>query len=193
MVFPKYSIKFQIILGIVFGLLNFLFSVLCTQILQIPLFMDMIFVYAGSFIGLPCGIIVGLIHNLLVTIVFEKNILHLLYVICCITGTILTRISIRHENFNWIRLFLLIFVSTVLISFEGSLIYYLFFSENLNYKEEFEILFITYSLVTHNIGIQLSAFLARLPVNLIDKTIAVLAGFWIYAGLRKIKRAPGNS
>lgn len=184
--FPKYSVKLQILIGLVFGVLNFFFSVLCTQILHIPLFMDMVFIFAASFFGLPCGIIASVIHSILNTIIYMDYSSRFLYVICCITGTLLTRwLLCKKENYNWIRIFLLIFVSTVIISMEGSLIYYLFFTEDANYVEDTTILFITYNLVAQNIGLQISAFLARLPVNLIDKTIAVLGGLGIYAGLRK--------
>lgn len=184
--FPKYSVKSQIFLGLAFGVLNFFFSVLCTQILHIPLFMDMVFVFAASFFGLPCGIIASVIHYLLNTIIYMDYSSRFLYVICCITGTLLTRwLLCKKENYNWIRIFLLIFVSTVIISMEGSLIYYFFFIEDSNYVEDTTILFITYNLVAQNIGLQISAFFARLPVNLIDKTIAVLGGLGIYALLHK--------
>ena len=191
--FPKYSVKLQILIGLVFGVLNFFFSVLCTQILHIPLFMDMVFIFAASFFGLPCGIIASVIQSLLSTIIYWDYSFRFLYGICCITGTLLTRwLVCRNESSNLISIFLLIFVSTVVISIEGSLIYSFFFTEDSNYVEDTTILFITYNLVAQNIGLQISAFFARLPVNLIDKTIAVLGGLGIYVGLRKIRGTLGN-
>lgn len=185
--FPKYPIKTQIILALIFTPLNFLLSLLCTKILNIPLFMDMVFVYAASFFGIPCGIIVGVLYTALCAIVFQHNILHMLYAICCVTGTLLTRLLVtRHEDFSWIRIVILIFVSTVIISFEGSLIYYFFLAGDVSHQEEPIILFLIYNLVLQNIGIQLSAFFARLPVNLFDKAIAVFGGFLAYLGVIKL-------
>ena len=40
-----------------------------------------------------------------------------------------------------------------------------------------------------NLGVQVSAFLARLPVNLIDKAIAVFGGFGIFLSARKIVKS----
>lgn len=78
------------------------------------------------------------------------------------------------------------FVSTVVISFEGSLIYSIFFLERPSPPEITTVMFLTYTLVMQNLGVQLSAFLARLPVNLFDKAIAVFGGFGIYFMTRKI-------
>jgi len=181
MTFQKYPLKFQLLMALIFTPLNFGTTVLCTEILKIPLFMDMIFVYAASFIGIPCGIIVSLGHNLLITLFFQHNFLHLLFSLCSITGTFLTWLIVtRYKNFSWIRLSLLIFISTIVISFEGSLIYYFFFSNDSNYTEFFTTLFLTYNLLMQNLGLQLSAFLARLPVNILDKAIAISMGLGFY-------------
>jgi len=181
MTFQKYSLKTQIILALIFTPLNFSTAILNSQILHLPVFLDMIFVYAASFFGIPCGIITGILHTSLVNLIFEKNPFHLLFSICCITGTFFTWLLItRHNNSSWVRVALLIFISTVVISLEGSLIYSIFLSTDTNYSEEETILFLVYNLVRQNISLQMSAFLARLPVNLIDKTIAVLGGFGVY-------------
>ena len=44
-----------------------------------------------------------------------------------------------------------------------------------------------------NLSVQLSAFLARLPVNLIDKAIAVFGGFGIFCGVSKIIKSTGEA
>jgi hypothetical protein len=188
MTFQKYSIKTQIILGLIFTLCNILFS-FSAQTLQWPFFMDMIFVYAGSFFGLPCGLIVGLGHSIW-TIFFHNNFFYFLYGICCVTGTLLTKALVtRHEDFSLIRLSLLFFLSTVIISFEGSIIYSFFFAERVGDNENTTIMFLTYTLIMQNLGVQMSAFLARLPVNLIDKAIAVFGGFGIFLSARKIVKS----
>ncbi len=184
MKFYKYHLKTQIILALIFTVCNILVT-LTAQSFQWPFFMDMIFVYAGSFFGIPCGLIVGLAHSVW-TIFYHHNFLYSFYGICCITGTLLTKALVtRYEDFSWIRLAILFFLSTVIISFEGSLIYTIFFAERVGDNENTTIIFLTYTLLMQNFGIQLSAFLARLPVNLIDKAIAVFGGFGIFLALRK--------
>lgn len=187
MTFQKYSFKVQLILVCIFTPLNFFTTVFCSSVLKIPLFMDMIFVYAASFLGIPCGIIVGVVHSLLNSIFYNDNILYSIYSICCITGTLLTRLFVtRYEDFSIFRLVLLFFVSAVVISFEGSVIYAVCFSETLGAKDNPTVLFITYNLVLQNLGVQLSAFLARIPVNLFDKAIAVFGGFIVFLGVDKV-------
>lgn len=80
----------------------------------------------------------------------------------------------------FIRLMVLVFLSTIVISLEGSLIYFLFFSNTVGQNENSTVIFLTYTLVLQDFGLIISAFLARLPVNLFDKAIAVFAGFGIY-------------
>ena len=187
MTFKKYSMKIQIILALILALLNFFVAYLNTKIIHIPLFMDMIYIYTASFFGVPCGIITGVLHTFLNTIVYQHNLFHMIFAICCITGTVFTWLLItRHEDFSWIRVLLLVFLSTIVISFEGSLIYYFFLSGDVNYSEDATILFLVYNLVMQDLGLQLRAFLARLPVNLIDKTIAVICGLFIFLGIEKL-------
>lgn len=118
---------------------------------------------------------------------FNKGIFQLLYIICCITGTVFTWLIVTlHEEFSWSRSLILVFLSSIVISFEGSLIYYFFFSEAQTNSENYTVLFLTYNLVMQDLGVQISAFLARLPVNLIDKAIAVFGGLGISALVKKI-------
>ena len=187
MTFQKYPVKVQVILAIIFIPLNFSTSVFFTSVLKSPLFMDMIFVYAASFFGIPCGLIVGIVHSMLNSIFYNHNIMYSIYGICCVTGTLLTRVFVtRHEDFSFLRLVLLFFFSAVLISFEGSVIYAVFFSDTIGAKDNATVLFLTYNLVLQNLSVQLSAFLARLPVNLFDKAIAVSFGFLIFLGANRV-------
>ena len=185
MTFQKYSIKTQIILGLIFTICNIIITCI-VQALHWPFFMDMIFVYTGSFFGLGCGLIVGLLHSIW-GIFFHHNFLYFFYSICCFTGTLLTKALVtRYEDFSWIRLALLFFLSTVIISLEGSLIFTIFFAERVGDNENTTVMFLTYTLIMQNLGMQLSAFLARLPVNLIDKAIAVFGGFGIYSLISRV-------
>ena len=187
MTFNKYSLKAQLCLAVIFIPLNFLVSYISGEILALPLFMDMIFVYAGSFFGIPCGILVGLGHALIEALLIQHNILHSLYGLCSITGTLLTWLLVtRHKELSWFRLAFLVFVSTVVISFEGSIIYTLVFAPDTSYNENTTILFLSYTLLMQNMGLQFSAFLARLPVNIFDKAIAVFGGVGVFVGIQKV-------
>lgn len=64
-------------------------------------------------------------------------------------------------------------------------IYSVFFAERVGDNENTTIMFLTYTLIMQNLGVQLSAFLARFPVNLFDKAIAVFGGFGIFCEVRK--------
>lgn len=154
--------------------------------------MDMIFVYEASFFGIPCGLIVGVSSSFFIAVVVQHSVRDVLYAICCITGTLLTWLFItKQETFEnkvscLIRLSLLFFVLTVVISLEGSLIYSLFFSGIEGQNENSTVLFLTYTLVLQNFTLFLSAFLARIPVNLFDKALAVFGGFGCYAGMNAL-------
>ena len=128
MTFQKYPLKTQAFLALIFTPLNILISYL-SAVFQFYFFMDMIFVYSASFFGLPCGIIVGAGTSLFNSIFIQHTIKHSLYAICCITGTIFTWLLItRYRDFEllFIRLMVLVFLSTIVISLEGSLISFLF-------------------------------------------------------------------
>lgn len=200
MTFPKFSIKIQLILSLIFIPLNFAASYLCSHILQLPLFMDMIFIFAASFFGIFCGLFTSAGYYFLWTLAMHYSFIHMLYVICCITGTLLVWLFVTrrktYEEYSalWIRLALMFFISTVLISLEGSFIYSNFILGRTSPPEITTVMFLTYTLVMQNLGVQLSAFLARLPVNLLDKAIAVFGGFGIYLILRKlIDKRSGNN
>ena len=192
MTFKKYPIKIQILLALTLTPINYLVAYICTQVLHLPFFMDMIFVYTASFFGVPCGIIVGITNSILEAIFWQHNLLHSLYGICCITGTLFTWLLItRHNEFEeatafWSRTVLLVFVSSVVISFEGSLIYSIFFTDIIGSNENMTVLFLAYTLIQQGLGVQFSAFLARLPVNLFDKVIAVFGGFGIFLVIRNV-------
>ena len=127
MTFKKYSLKTQFLISLIFIPLNFISAYISDQF-QVPFFMDMIFVYAGSFFGVPCGLFVGFGHSLIASVFWRHNILNLFYCICCFSGTFLTWFIVtRHQEVFWFRFLLLIFVSTVVISLEGSIIYSIFF------------------------------------------------------------------
>ena len=186
MTFKKYPLKSQLLLALIFIPLNYFLAYFCEHILHLPFFMDMIFIYAASFFGLPCGIIVGVVNSILEAVFWQHNLLHSIYGICCITGTLITWLLLtRHKEFEestgfWSRMVLLVFVSTVIISLEGSLIYSIFFTDIIGSNENTTVLFLAYTLIQQGFGMQFSAFLARLPVNLFDKAIAVFVGYGIY-------------
>lgn len=189
MTFRKYSIKTQLIAAAFFIPLNFFAAYFLVQILNIPLFLDMIFVYTASCFGILCGCIVGIAYTFIFFLVFNCSNFHLLYAVCCVTGTLLTRLIVtRYSDLFFFRAALLVFISTVIISFEGSFIYSFFLLNSPNYVDYTQIDYITYNLVSQKMNLWLSSFLARLPVNVIDKMISVFSGFGIYFLIDKIYR-----
>ena len=189
MIFKKHSIKSQLILSAFFIPLNFFAAYFFIQILNIPLFLDMIFVYTASCYGILCGSIVGIVYTFIFFLIYHCSSFHLLYAVCCITGTLLTRLIVtRYSDLFFFRSVLLVFVSTVIISLEGSFIYSFFLLNDPNYIDYTSIDYITYNLVSQKINIWFSSFLARLPVNVVDKMISVFSGFGIYFLIDKISK-----
>ena len=73
----------------------------------------------------------------------------------------------------------------MVISFEGGLIFVFVFNQ-FDFKETVEVNKITYILIRQQIPLLFSSWLSRIPVNLLDKTLAVFAGVYGAIGLGKL-------
>lgn len=73
----------------------------------------------------------------------------------------------------------------MVISFEGGLIFVFVFNQ-FDFKETVEVNKITYILIRQQIPLLFSSWLSRIPVNLLDKTLAVFAGGYGAIGLGKL-------
>ena len=91
----------------------------------------------------------------------------------------------KKDRLFFIDLFILIFIITMVISLEGAFIFNILY-KLFEYQEPIESKKITYLMLQQQIPLFLSAWFARVPVNLVDKTLAVCIGYFGALGLDKV-------
>ena len=183
--FSKTPVSKQIFIGIIFGVVNYFFYLFCYQVLHIPLFMDNVFIFGAAFFGFPSGMISAFVFHFVDFLVKmaggTQTALQFFYSICSFTAVFLTwALVTRHRDFSWILMALLVFVVTIVVSIEGAAIYSFIISQN-SFSNENEAVYSLYYILTfQNFGVFWSATLARIPINLCDKAIAVFGGFGVW-------------
>lgn len=99
---------------------------------------------------------------------------------------LIVRLYIKNkEKLSLMDFVFMIFISALVISFEGGIIFVFVFNQ-FDFKETVEVNKITYILLRQQIPLLFSSWLSRIPVNLLDKTLAVLAGGYGAIGLGKL-------
>ena len=173
----QYSILFQIVLGIVCSILNIIVGLIRQT--GIPMYMDCIFTVAASFFSATSGIISSLFTQIINFVFFHHPLSEFPFVICSLTIVIAIRLYFRNKNTpNYVDLLIISFFLSIVISLEGSLVYIIVY-KLFAYDELVQSKYFTFILLRQNFSLLASAFLSRLPVNLIDKTVAVFAGYGI--------------
>lgn len=183
----KYSILFQVILGIVCGFLNGVSNL--QPLWKFPLYNDTIFTILASFFGWISGIVSAITFHTLVPLIpiFKTDgYLVFFFVFCSLSIVAIVQLYQRKKDrLLFIDLFILIFIITMVISLEGAFIFNVLY-KLFEYQEPIESKKITYLMLQQQIPLLLSAWFARVPVNLVDKTIAVCAGYFGALGLDKL-------
>lgn len=165
----------QLLIGLAAGLLDFLMSYLCVDLLALPLYTDCIFTVAASFLGAWSGVAAGVMVHVFRIIVGDR--LSLLFIICSVSVVPLVRLLMKIEELPFYIVFMLLVSSmTLVISVEGGIIYMLLF-ERLSYMETSATNAIVFSLVLRNVPLLVSSIAGRIPVNFLDKLIACFAGY----------------
>ena len=182
--------------GIVAGFLNLLLSSIAIR-LHVPLFMDTLFTVTASCFGWACGIIAAVASHIIGFLSdgysFPKDIPNLLYFFCSLTIVAGVRIVLFRKPLNAGRAnpFDMLFLSIVfafVISLEGGLFYVMLVQSNrvsANIIGNRAVSSLIYTFVTKNIPMLVASPLASIPVNLVDKTLAVFGGYGIFALLKK--------
>ena len=182
--------------GIVAGFLNLLLSSIAIG-LHVPLFMDTLFTVTASCFGWACGIIAAVASHIIGFLwdrySFPKDIPNLLYFFCSLTIVAGVRIVLFRKPLNDGRAnpFNMLFLSIVfafVISLEGGLFYVMLVQSNrvsANIIGNRAVSSLIYTFVTKNIPMLIASPLASIPVNLVDKTLAVFGGYGIFALLKK--------
>lgn len=182
----KYSLLFQIVLGLICGCLNGLF--VFESVGNFPLYNDTIFTVLASFFGWVSGITSAVTYHLWGRFIMSKGDtepLAILFVLCSLSIVVIVQLYQRKkEKLLFIDLLILIFIITMVISLEGAFIFTVLY-RLFEYQEPIESKKITYLMLQQQIPLLLSAWFARVPVNLVDKTLAVCLGYFGALGLDK--------
>lgn len=186
----RYPILFQIITGLLCALLNL---ALCSiqDYYPIPLFMDTVFTVTGSLFGAVSGVIAAFLFHLFSMLVHSNPPSDLTWSICSLTIVLIIRLYLRKRNIKQTKLdffdvLLLLIIIAIIISIEGAVIFTIL-RALVEYRETAQVRTFYLYLLRFDIPVFLSAFIPRIPVNLLDKGICVTIGLFCYKGLCKIK------
>lgn len=177
----------KILVGLVCTAMEFLTIVLNAFVFKIPLYMDCIWTVAASFFSPVSGIICGTLYHLPVIFLLDHNMLSLVYILCSLSVVLCVRIFVSYRKKMPFALSLLILIvsMSLLISIEGGIIYSINFGY-FEYIEESSANDFIYSFFLRGFSFLMSGILGRIPINLLDKTIACLCGWLIYKGFRRL-------
>ena len=179
----------QILLGIIFGFLNHVVYFL-QSFNPVPLYMDTLFTVAASFFGAVSGVIAAALYHILY-LLFYQNVAasSLVWMICSLTIVLIIRLYIKiRKRVEFPDIILLIFLIALIISVEGAIIFTVL-NACTNFTEDSQIKFMYALLNSNNVSVFVSALLPRVPVNILDKAICVLLGWFSFKGVRKILEA----
>ena len=184
--FPTSSIKVQLVLGILCGVLNYLLIVI-REFFKIPLFLDTVFTMLASFYGPAAGCIAAFLSHLF-ALLFDTNS-NLLWMICSLTIVLVIRLFSRNgKPVSWTGIVWILILTVVLITVEGTIIASLLYFTGADYLEPSSLSTSVFVLLTSGVSYFAVAFLVRLPVNLIDKTVSLILALLVYFLAAKIRR-----
>lgn len=187
--FRKSSLSLQIFVGIAFGLFNLVINSLAVGILKIPFYMDTIFTVAAGFISLPCGLICAAAYHLSEVIIKYSSITISWFSLCSFTVAVICWFFARKENsFSFIKLLLLSIILIISISAEGGIIYDVFYAAKPDFVEDQANNLFTMSLLLNKLPLLGASILSRIPVSIVDKTVAVFGGFFIAKAVNRFCR-----
>ena len=194
------NISAQCAIGLAAGVLNLLFCSAAIT-LKLPLFMDTLFTVTASCFGWACGIVAAVSFHIIKFAVHgqasPRYLQNMVFFLCSLTVVICVRLMLFRKSADGtaerggskpLRLLILGIVLVLAISFEGGLFYAAIISRTKHILENHAVNMLLYPLMTQNVPIPASSTLISIPVNLVDKTIAVFGGYGVYALLRKAGR-----
>ena len=197
------NIPAQCTIGLAAGVLNLLFCSAAIA-LKLPLFMDTLFTVAASCFGWTGGIVAAISFHVIKFAVHgqasPRYLQNMVFFLCSLTVVICVRLMLFRKSAAGtaerggskpLRLLILGIVLALAISFEGGLFYAAIISRTKHILENHAVNMLLYPLMTQNVPMPASSTLISIPVNLVDKTIAVFGGYGVYALLRKAGRRKG--
>ena len=174
---PFWLIILSIILGIaVNGLMNWI-----NTSLGLPFFFDSIAtaVVAALFGPLP-GILVGLLTNLFLELIYGFPFIHYAFGLCGATTGFIVGMMAKHHRFGTMSYAIL---ASLLVTLSNSLLGAVIATFMFGGITEVAVDYLVTGLMVAGQSLLSATFWARIPANLIDKTIAVFIAFMIYINL----------
>ena len=160
--------------------------------------MDTLFTVAASCFGWAGGIVSAVSFHIIKFAVHgqasPRYLQNMVFFLCSLTVVICVRLMLFRKSADGtaerggskpLRLLILGIVLALAISFEGGLFYAAIISRTKHILENHAVNMLLYPLMTQNVPMPASSTLISIPVNLVDKTVAVFGGYGVYALLRK--------
>lgn len=160
-----------------------------------PLYMDTIFTTAASLSGLWSGLLCAAASHILHVALSGGSVL---WSICSFSLVLVFRVYISKRKYvGFLDIIFLVFVLSLLIGLEGAVIVAVL-QKISDFQETSSIRTMYVLLRKINIPVIVSAFLYRIPANLVDKGICVSLGFLIWRaelkmGEKFIRKSGGQS
>lgn len=171
---PLRLILLLIVAGIALNaLLNFL-----NELLNLPLFFDTIgTATAAAVLGTIPGLIVALFTNLLFELLYGFPLIHYPFALCGMATALIVGRMAKQGCFSTL---LHAVIATILVTMANSLLGATIATFVFGGVTGVGIDYLVTGLLLAGQSILSASFLARVPVNLIDKSIAVFIAFYIY-------------
>jgi energy-coupling factor transport system substrate-specific component len=158
---------------------NLIFSIVFPLTFHLPLFMDSIMTVAVTlFSGLIPGIVAGIAYNVLWPFVVGGDPRQMIFACCSVATAVLAHFWITKRKGSWILTDLLML--SLIIGFANSVLGGIISTFAFRGVDSFPSDYIMAGMLMQEIPLVGAAILARIPLNLIDKGIAVFLGYGIY-------------
>lgn len=181
-----FSVRAQVILGVVCGLLEVLVNFLQEHFNPVPIFMDTLLTITASFFGGISGALSAVIFRVLAKVLHNQTPFAFFWLVCSLSLVAIIRLFVRaRRELSAMDIVLLSFMASIIISVEGAFVFSLL-HVIADYREDPSVRQMYLFLKSNGIPLFISALLPRVPMNLLDKGICVPLGFLLYVVARRI-------
>lgn len=164
---------------------NMVMSILFVRILRVPIFMDSIFtVWVTLIAGLVPGLLAGALYNIVSSMLIYTLGIQVLYGLCNVaTALVVWIIARKRKTLTVFDLAL----TALCVAFANSVIGGIVSAAINQGIDRFPTDMLVAGMLMHRLPLLGSTILARIPINLLDKAIAVFGGYGIYLITRDAK------
>lgn len=155
---------------------NMVFSFVFTKVLGIPLFMDTIMTIAVTFYaGLVPGLLTGILYNLVASVSLFRIGPQAIFALCSAATVLIIYFCRQNRKGEWPWFDLL--VLSLHVGFANSILGGIISTFAFGGVDHFLSDYIIAGILMQGLPLAGAAILARIPMNIIDKCIAVFAGY----------------